>query len=217
MKYYLWFMWGTAALMLTACKSKELTRGKAEELLKKNKEFATELTVKIPIGNMWVTPENEGNAGLVGAKTLTDKGIAKMRPTGLKHRLFDQEWVITLTPTGESHAKSWTRTQEKMPNIERFILDGGCYNATYHNEACHSVNGVVYSVLVARRSLKQVTGIAVTSDNVGLTVGEFDWDWEFTPDGILFSDRVPKGVKKGKATFQLYDDGWRIKDIELHG
>ena len=73
----------------------------------------------------------------------------------------------------------------------------------------------MYSVVLARRKLNEVTGI--TADPGGKeSAAEFNWEWIPTDDGKLFADRIPAGVQKGQAAFQLYDDGWRLAQIALN-
>ena len=62
--------------------------------------------------------------------------------------------------------------------------------------------------------MNAVTGIA-TDPGEKEALAEFTWEWVPTADGKLFAERIPTGVQKGQASFQLYDDGWRIAEIEL--
>jgi hypothetical protein len=44
---------------------------------------------------------------------------------------------------------------------------------------------------------------------------EFTWKWTSTGNAQYFTDQTPKGEVKGQAEMELYDDGWRI--VQLQG
>jgi hypothetical protein len=75
---------------------------------------------------------------------------------------------------------------------------------------------------VADRKLVEVTGIT-TVEEVSLKEVEFTWRWVPAPIGEEIAKQNPgagkqydpKEVKKDKATFKLYDDGWRLDGIRF--
>lgn len=80
----------------------------------------------------------------------------------------------------------------------------------------------VANAVVARAHLITVTGVTVPTETpgVGLTcTADFSYQWERTKLGETlapFLRDVPASDKRqGKAVLIRYDDGWRIKDLEL--
>jgi hypothetical protein len=199
---------------LAGC-SKDLSRSKAADLIKQHQEFSAVMEVKVPVGNIWWDWRNVNDMNpAYPLKTLQDRGILTIRETGQKEGYWNKEFLAELTPHGKDLSKSWVQTKEKMPNAGTF-MGPRCWTTFGHGEPCHESKGIVYSVVLARRKIDEVTGI--TADPGGKESGaEFNWEWMPTDDGKLFPDRVPAGVQKGQAAFQLYDDGWRLGQIALN-
>ena len=53
---------------------------------------------------------------------------------------------------------------------------------------------------------------------VGSTAGsakdaEFDWNWDYAGCAAEVREIFKNHVEKGKARFQLYDEGWRLRKV----
>lgn len=66
----------------------------------------------------------------------------------------------------------------------------------------------------ARRKLREVTGITVNADGQE-SEAEFEWEWVIAADAKTLQISFPADAQKGKGSFRLYDDGWRMKEIAL--
>ena len=205
-------------LLLTAglagC-SKDLSRSRAADLIKQHQEFAVAMEVKVPVGNIWWDWRNVDDSNpTYPLKTLKDRDIITIRESGQKEGYWNKEFLTELTAHGKDLSKSWIQTKEAMPNAGTF-MGPRCWTTFGHGEPCHESKGVVYSVVLARRKIDEVTGITVDPGGKE-SAAEFNWEWMPTDDGKLFPGRVPPGVQKGQAAFQLYDDGWRLAQIALN-
>jgi hypothetical protein len=198
-------------LALAGC-SRDLSRSRAANLIKQHKEFGAVVDVKVPVGNIWWDWRNVNSF-----KPLEDRGILTVREAGQKDGMWSKEYLLELTPRGKDLSRSWLLTKDVMPSAP--YLSGFCWtdSSNYHTGVpCHKASGTVYSIVLARRKLNEVTGI--TTDSGGKeSEAEFSWEWAPTgADAKMFADRMPAaGVQKGRAAFQLYDDGWRITQIEF--
>jgi len=204
-------------VVLSGCRGQNLTRGKALDLLKRNNEMSAMVAVNVPVGNAWLPGGNLDVDHAYPLKALQDGGIIAVTKSGQKEGYYDEEWIITLTPNGADRAKSWKTTQGNMPGAGNSPLypapmGRNCYTIVHHPEECHKPTGVVYSLVLAKRTLKEITGIVKTADP-NIVGAEFNWEWTPTSDAAILPGRVTLGKQAGNAAFQLYDDGWRITKI----
>ena len=196
-----------SAMGMLSC-SKDLSRSRAVDLISRSDKFTTTIELKVPVGTLWWDHRNI--AADLGH--LTQKGIIMIRETGQKEGWWSKEYISELTPIGQEASKGWTLTKEPMMNGAPY-KGNNCWTVQGKGELCHEAKGSVYSVVLAHRNVNEVTGI--TSDPAGKEAqAEFTWEWKPTANAKLFAERVPTGVQKGAAVFQLYDDGWRQMQIQ---
>jgi len=213
--------------VIGSCASKALSRPQAAALIKKYETFSNAMTIKVPVGNIWWNNLNLNINPDYPLKALQDHGILTLRESGQGDSVgYRKEYITELTPQGKDLSKSWILTKEKMPNGNQYMMTS-CHKAgSRETEPCHESKGDVYSVVLARRKINGVTGI--TKDSIGTEVtAEFKWEWIPTADGKILAadkilinmfmsdDRIPTGSRTGRASFKLYDDGWRITGIKL--
>lgn len=202
---------------LAGC-SKDLSRSRAADIIKEYQQFSAVVEVRVPIGNVWWDYRNLDSNDLYPLKRLQDRGILTLRESGQKEGYWNKEYLTELTPRSKDRSKSWVLTKENMPSGATFMASPSasrCWTVFGHGEPCHESKGAVYSVVCARRKIDEVTGI--TADSGGkVSAAEFNWEFVLTDDGKVFADRIPTGVQKGQAAFQLYDDGWRITQMALN-
>lgn len=198
-----------------SCAGKALSRSQAAAVIKQVQNFSDPMGVKVPVGNIWWDWRNVDDPNPdYPLKTLQDRGILTIRESGQKNGMWSKEYLTELTPHGKDLSKSWILTKEKMPNGSNGMVSR-CYTvAGQGGEPCHEPSGAVYFFVLARRKMNEVTGI-MTDPGGRQSLAEFTWEWVPTAEGKIFADRIPTGVQKGRTSFQLYDDGWRITGIEL--
>jgi hypothetical protein len=195
-------------IVADGCGSKDLSRSKAADLIEKSENFGTVKDIKIPTGHLWYDWRNVGVF-----KPLQDAGLVTLRESGQKQGYWSKEYVFELTPRGEEVSKTWATTTDALP---RAMSGMRCWTIWGQGETCHEANGVVYSAVLAHRKLDQITGIV--SDATGRTSrADFNWHWEPTDNNKMFPNQVSAGPQQGVAGFQLYDDGWRLVEIEFGG
>jgi hypothetical protein len=72
-------------------------------------------------------------------------------------------------------------------------------------------------VLLFEKKFKSVTGLTksnpLESPACDLTA-EFTYAIEFSPFAHLLSNNLPGQVSNSRACFKLYDDGWRLLEID---
>jgi hypothetical protein len=195
------------------------SRSRAASVLVKNVAFSETIAIKVPIGNIWWDWRNVNDTDNdYPLQTLQDSGIWTIRESGQKEGLWAKEYITELTPKGAELSKSWVVTSEKMPVRAYPMTDVAtstdCWTTEGRAEPCHVPKGVVYSVLLARKKLIEVSGIATEPGGKEATV-EFTWQWSPTADAKNFPGRVNAGVRNGRAAFKLYDDGWRAIQVAL--
>jgi hypothetical protein len=191
--------------------SKDLPRSSAADLIKQRQELSAVIEVKVPVGNMWLDWRDVNDDPIL--KPLKDHGILTVRESGQNQGVWYKEYLFELTPGGKDLSKSWVLTKEK---VSAGNAGSTCWTPqTYsQGEPCHKPSGVIYSIVLARRKINEVSGIKMDPGGKEADV-EFIWEWVPTADAKIFADRVPAGMQEGQATFQLYDDGWRITQIAL--
>jgi hypothetical protein len=200
-----------ACLALGGC-SKELTRSRAADLIEKNAEFGAPAEVKIPVGTFWW---DYRNLSIFPAPLtmLTDMNILTVRGSGQKDCCWQMEYIAELTAHGKDVSTSWTETKDRMLEDTR-PASAMCYVVVHHPEPCHNARGKVYSQVVARRKIIEVTGITGDQDGQS-SQAEFDWRWIASSEAKVFGITYAADAKKGQATFRHYDDGWRMVNIAL--
>lgn len=203
----------TLTVSLMGCSSKELTRSKAADLITHYKDFDPNMAVKVAVGTLWWDWRMlDSFDNSYPFKALETGGLLTMRETGKKEGYWSKQYVVEPTATGADRIKTWTKTIEKLPGVTGRT---DCYTTPGHREPCDEPVGTIYSVVLAKRKLNEVTGIAEIKE-LSATGVEFNWEWEPTADAKLFAGRVSAGVKKGEALLQLYDDGWRVERLNLN-
>jgi hypothetical protein len=203
------------SISLAACGSKELSRSKASDLISDTERLKAYWHCKAPIGNVWwdwrMVDDSNPEYPL---KTLQDVGLITLRESGQKEGYWTREYIIELTPKGKDASNSWVRVEGKMPGNS--VANSRCWTTFGHGEPCHETHGIVYDINLAQRKMLGVTGI--TADAGGKeSIAEFEWKWSITPNGKTFGNQVgvTTDVHKGRASFRLYDDGWRIAGMDL--
>ena len=137
-----------------------------------------------------------GDYSTGGRQFLVEQGILTVTKTGQKKYGRFTEYVVELTPKGETEAKAWNKTTEKVD---------------FDSLGLVSSNVTVYRVVIAEKQLIEVTGVAISEGGKSARV-EFNWRWAATPNAKL-SNQIPSdAVHESSAYFQLYDDGWRVVD-----
>lgn len=206
------------SLVCAGCGSQTLSRSKAAGIIAQNPEFAKPKTVKIPVGDIWwVWLDINSLYDAYPIQVLQKDGILTFQESGLRLGVDMKEYVTALTPRGRVLAKAWTRTQDKMPNYANLPVFSptDCWTRNDKKADCGEVTGTVYSMVVARRRITEVTGIAMGSNNHAAEV-DFEWKWLVPSDakyvGKGLSNLAPT-PHNGQAEFQLFDDGWRLIQI----
>jgi hypothetical protein len=220
-----------AALCMTACGSKELTRSRAADVLKSSEGFQKSVTVALLpayrqsltlIGTgSHTTPKDEfalrrfleSRADLA---TLNHLGLVEFRVVRIEYPDSASSPVTvtaTLTDEGRSASREWEQS------------------------------GSSWLIPIARRALIEVTGLKSGGGDSKTARVEYTWKWEPTATGRSFdvSSRehgsLPESIRRsfggasfadmlrdkgqltlfdsskaltGAATLQLYDDGWRL-------
>lgn len=182
-------------LMSIAC-SKDLSRNRAATLLQENDQFQAGSKEQLAVGTLWCDWRNVND--LYNYKPLTANGILTLTETGRKDGWWTKEYSIELTPRGKEAASAWTKTAEKP---------------TWCTEA--TPGATVFLIPLAERELVGVTGIT-SNPNEKSAVVEFDWKWAPTKGSDILPEKVPSNeIKHGRAAAQLYDDGWRITELDM--
>ena len=207
------------SLVCVGCGSQTLSRSKAAGVIAQNPEFAKPKTVKIPVGDIWWDWADINSLyDAYPIQLLQKDGILTFQESGLRQGVWMKEYITALTPHGSELAKTWIRTKDKMPNYGNYsdFSPTNCWTGNNKKIDCASeVTGTVYSMVVARRRITEVTGIAMGSNNHNAEV-DFEWTWLVPSDaeyvGKGFSNLAPTS-HNGQAEFQLFDDGWRLVQI----
>lgn len=181
-------------LVNLGCQSKELSRAKAEELLRASNQFGKTLNKTIKLG-FWTY----GNCGYLESNirqgypdaprdwlTLKELGLVDFKdsyrpPSGFMAGIRGCE--IVLSEKGRSwHMSPQGQNKYKMP--------------------------------LATSEFVSITGISADEKQTAATV-EFNWRWTLTEVGEklpnLFKDTQ---AKAGRASLQRYDDGWRVVEVQ---
>jgi hypothetical protein len=141
--------------------------------------------------------------------------------------------TVTLEPAGLSSLVAQpTEFRDAFGNLTTrtpLPTEGGyaCYVIAFTPEAMpHVKNGdwkeierqpngdVTYKAQVATTEITGVTGITSNADQQSATV---EFAWKVAPTSqrdIFFKGGMAPVANQSKATFQLYDDGWRVMTID---
>lgn len=193
-----------AATLLTvvvalAC-SKDLARPRAAALIGAADAFKNPLQTKVAIGRLLCDWRNID--GLYSYKQLQESGILAYTDTGIKHGWWEKIYDVGLTSKGDTAAREWTKTTEKPLSCTAAQPDSPPLP-------------IVYVIPLATRELVGVTGI-VTNPGGKEAIVDFDWKWAPTPQSAALPAAVPTAdVHHAKAEATLYDDGWRISNLDL--
>lgn len=193
---------GTALGAAACSQSRRLTRFTAADIVSRNEEFATPAKAEVPIGSLWWSESALFNLYMAYPIKALEKGGILTFGTSGKTKYYYNEYIVGLTERGNRMAKSWVVTKSQMPGG---IADKRLY-----------ARGVVYSFIVARRKMRRITGIAFNSGGDEAEV-DFEWMWDAMPEGeyVVTDSTMSMATKNGSAKFRLYDDGWRITEINL--
>ncbi|HEV2352244.1 MAG TPA: hypothetical protein VG028_20615 [Terriglobia bacterium] len=176
---------GAALMLLIGCGSKNLTRGKAADLIK-NAEFAgdelkakqEEYTLTLQSDHWVMNPDEEKRAlrGVV-ASGWVNADFHRCAHQGLG---FGEAICLqtTLTDKGRQASKSWNKLQF-----------GG------------------WKLITSTAELIEVTGISTPT----ATEAEVEYTWRSVPtdDGKALGIPASK-TRTASADLQLFDDGWRV-------
>ena len=81
-------------------------------------------------------------------------------------------------------------------------------------DAIRQCGGRIDDRLVTVPSGKQeiisVNGMSIDGKTA---VADFDWQWKFDEIGAVLNPLDNRVVRKGRAYFRLYDDGWRLMSV----
>lgn len=209
---------------LSAGCSSKLTRNKAIDLIRHHDNFDEVLTFQVPVGTFCDSTQNaysnmEALWLMYGARGPL-KTIAGAWP-GL--------FVDIDTRNVTSQVMNGPVPQECVPTVQALQRElGGGLGGLLIGSSYHfwrwtlkiTPAGVKAGlpdrggpVQIAQKVFMSMTGLADNAD--GTTTGEFTWRWVSTD--LANALNMDKGFNvdvPGKATFKLYDDGWRISAIE---
>jgi hypothetical protein len=181
------------ALCCAAACSRQLSRGRAKDLIAESEKFKEPMTAKVPVGKLWFDYRNVYDA--YPLHELEKARLVTVFETGRTEGMWTKEYAVRLTPDGERDRPNWKMTDEKV-------------NSWF---APPSPDVVIYAIPVARRKLDSVTGIHPETASTGDTeVVEFAWHWELSEAGRTLPRSPDSGAHQAQALFQRYDDGWRM-------
>jgi hypothetical protein len=193
---------GRSGSPLAGCSTKELSRVCAATWIQSQASFKATLDKKVVVGRFFYDYRNVDSdfpfkalsaAGILTPLKETPESSAT---TGFR---WWREYMVDLTEAGQQEANSWVRTSEKVQQP----LGGP-----------PSPQGTVYLIPLANKKLLEVTGIALGLDGRQAQI-EFTWKWVGSAQAKLLPDSVPPEAQRGNCFAQLYDDGWRIGDLNF--
>jgi hypothetical protein len=185
-----------------------LDRPRAAKLIRESERFKTPDYQEIAVGGFCyprgvdfvreVAKEghfrNDPARSFLLAASLESAGLTQVSDLPSRNCEWTSSGVqVVLTPGGQERAKQWKEQQEG--------------------------DHVVYEVPMIRRELIEITGITVDSDRTRATV-EFSYKVIQEKAGVIgpVPAELTKALaepRKGTAAFKLYDDGWRLKEINV--
>lgn len=186
-----------AMLASGSCTERELTRGRASELIQALDGFTRVAYFTIPVAVPFRSTFNCESQTSVERDPLhhflvksgwvrysTQRTIVGIRQTA-------ECPVFLLTPAGERASSGWTRA--RSPSAEE----------TY------------WTVPIGRRTLTAVTGLTAAPD--GSTLVAYEWKWTPNDMGRTLQEAVPKAQdffarkRSARASCRQWDDGWRCE------
>jgi hypothetical protein len=137
---------------------------------------------------------NDPLFGFLLATSLEPQGLTTLTlSTDRACGNFDMSYYVNLTDKGKEVAKDWTELPKKL---ERATL---------------------YMVKIASADVTEITGILFEEGNKKAKV---EFNWKTTPSKqAAYFKAIPniavEQTHSGAATMLLYDDGWRLMNLEL--
>jgi len=187
-----------------ACSSDELTRKSAAKILEKYNGDGNE-AIDLASGYVvagWM-PSPDGF--LSGTKQITPDTYRAMEKAGLVYLQSlgrvtgGEKFLVEFPESVKNRYVLGTEIKEKV------VVDG----KTYAKETSR--------VLLAKRSIKQITGIRQEQTKAGSIARiEFVFHFEVSPFGQLLLDGLFKGDVPYIAKLAVYDDGWRIAGENIY-
>jgi hypothetical protein len=202
-------------ILLSGCSSKELSRSKAASLIKESDNFKTPVTIKLTTNpSAWVgisASLNEEQAReqylkkcyegdrQLGTRTAKQLGLInesiENAETSNQVNLFGG--ILGTPPSRFKHTLTANEKGKKL------WLD---YRIDPKTQADDTLPN-------ATKSFGEVTGIAKIGNDENKVNVEFTWGW--TPNELGTAMRIKQeSNKRGVASFQRYDDGWRLINIQ---
>jgi hypothetical protein len=173
-----------------ACSSKEISRERAADLIRSNNEFKRPDGVKLLTGKFCYDWRNLRDV-YTSYAPLESADLLKVSDLGAGcGSMWLKRYNVELTSSGMARAKSWTTSDDK-------------------GWATDAQGSTTYFIPTASKELVEVTGITKDPEG-GQAQAEFTWKWAPTEDASRFGKVPSAELKKGLASLQLYDDGWRI-------
>jgi hypothetical protein len=189
--------------------SKELSRSQAVALIRQSAEYKTG----------WRLPLKDG---LDCEKPLGNMSV----PEAEKQDLQEYEWL-------KQHG--YVAAFQVLPVNTIF---GPCGNWNYQfgvpgfrvylseqsKNLPKGTDANVYLLTIADKQITDVTGIAQAQAPTGESLRKVEFTWKWVPNDTgraFFRDILPDRQKvwdetmKGQATLQLYDDGFRVKEVKF--
>lgn len=218
---------GVAALLtlLAGCaSSRDLTRTRAAEMIGASGDFRAPVTLPLKKEidlNVRVAEEDETDAGATGRAVEIYYQFYPQMDALRQLGLIDVRATVRKRPQ-ENHGV-WSFT------VEPVLTEKG-ERLTFSGQADRDTSAVP----LARKELVEVTGIIKTGD--AIAQAQFTWKEVSTEAGRAFVPDSPEyqglsaslqqtlgqrnltkefgKIKRGTATFQLYDDGWRLAAVQ---
>lgn len=216
----------------TSCSgSRELTRSRADNLVRESGDFRRPITIPVTGKREQPTQARSLNESeeVARERAIDDYARAHVEIAAFRHLgLIDLRATLIEGPTT---AHEWWRF-----SVESVLTEKGEGEAVDESE-----DKGRKGIIISRREMIEVTG--VTAPKEGAAQAEFTWKDIPTPAGEAFDpasdayrglpdwlrqgiagppaglgrslERRYDSVRKGKALFQLYDDGWRVQSIHF--
>lgn len=182
-------------------RTNNLSRSVAAEMIKNHSDFKSTREQDVPVGRFWYD-WRDIKEYFKALQPLEERGLLTFGATGKKNGWWN-EYFVELTPDGEKEAKSWRKTSHKSPQWNLLA---------YYGPA--SPGCVMYAFPVEEKRLLAITGILFGIANKSAGV-EYTWSWVVTDKGKSLLGRIQSDeIQRGKTSFQLYDDGWRVVSEE---
>lgn len=180
------------SLVIQACSSDQLTRTKAKELVLTNNDYPREITTVFAFGtvqggHLWKNYQSF-------VPELNESGLGQAKIVRQQPLIVD----IALTENGSGFVR------DKKYGKTTFVLDSVLGKGKYET--------YVASIVLYVVSFGEISGITYNNEEQTIAQVEYTEIYEPTPFASLnlpggFMHKEP--TSEVKATFRLYDDGWR--------